>query len=163
MLPNLKLYAALGVAIVIALLSVAVYVQTERLRAVKAEYGAFVAQTKAIGEAAEAKRQQDIKDRAAISAKQESDHVVRYSSLDAKYRAALAVARRVPNANSGSSQAKPLSDAAAVISCPDRQADTAGRLERLEVGVLALLDRGNKAIERTVTCKDWIDQQTAVR
>jgi len=46
-------YAAIGAALVIAGLGVALKVQTSRLDAVKAEYATFVAQTKAIGEAAE--------------------------------------------------------------------------------------------------------------
>lgn len=46
-------YAALGAAVVIAGLGIALKVQTSRLDAVKAEYAGFVAQVKAIGEAAE--------------------------------------------------------------------------------------------------------------
>ena len=46
-------YAAIGAAVVIAGLGLALKVQTSRLDAVRAEYAGFVAQTKAIGEAAE--------------------------------------------------------------------------------------------------------------
>lgn len=46
-------YAAIGASVVIAGLGIALKVQTARLDAVKAEYASFVAQTKAIGEAAE--------------------------------------------------------------------------------------------------------------
>lgn len=57
-------YAALGAAVVIAGLGIALKVQTSRLDAVRAEYAGFVAQTKAIGEAAEkAARQKEVDDR----------------------------------------------------------------------------------------------------
>ena len=46
-------YAAIGAGLVIAGLGIALKVQTSRLDAVKAEYAGFVAQVKAIGEAAE--------------------------------------------------------------------------------------------------------------
>lgn len=52
---GLTLYIAIGAAVIIAGLSIAVKVQSSRLASVKAEYAGFVAQTKAIGEIQEAK------------------------------------------------------------------------------------------------------------
>ena len=131
-----------------------------RLDASKAEFAVFKAETKAAGEAAEVARQKDISDRKVISIKQEADNAKRYASLDARYRAAVAAARMSGN-NSSSSTTESLSSAAAVISRTDRPLDLAGRLAGLEEGILGLLQRGDKAIERTITCKAWIDEQVA--
>ena len=92
-----------------------------------------------------------------ITTKQEADHAKRYADISAKY----ADARKRLSAHSG--QAQPLSDAAQSLNCPDRQADLARGLERLESGILALLERGDTAIERTITCKAWLDAQIQVQ
>lgn len=98
--------------------------------------------------------------RTGITEKREAENATAYAELDARYRAALLRLRAKP---SGNGEAKPLSQAASVIACPDRQADVAGRLERLEEGILGLLERGDKAIARTVTCKAWLEEQVKVR
>ena len=95
-----------------------------------------------------------------ITAKKEAENAKEYASLDARYRAAL-IAARVRNTPSNS-QTKPLSEAASILDCPDRQADVAERLERLEVGVLELLERGDRAIQRTITCRNWVEEQSKV-
>lgn len=133
-------------------------VQGWRLDSEKAAFSAFKAQVDAEGKASEIARQKDISDRKAISNKQEADNAKRYASLDTRYRAALAAAR-VPN--SGGSASEPLSSAATVLNCPGGQPDLAGRLADLETGILGLLQRGDKAIERTITCKAWLDDQIA--
>ena len=156
--PMMYVYAGVG-ALVIAL-GVGVKVQTARLDSCKATAAAFQAITKAEGQAAEKARQKDILDRQAISTKQEADNAKRIASLDLRYRAALATAR-LSGANSGSGQAQSLSSAATSISCPDRSGDVAGRLAELETGILGLLERGDKASERTITCKAWIDEQVS--
>ena len=135
--------------------------QSAKREAVQAKFDGFVAQTKAQGEAAEAARLKDIADRNEISKRKEQDHEKRIQTLDAKYAAALTAARRVLPANTLGRETQPLSSAATVISCPDRQADIAGGLADLEVGVLGLLKRGETAIERTALCKEWIDEQVA--
>ena len=153
------LYKWIAIGAVILLLGIGLKIQTARLDAVKKEYAEFVAKVKAIGEAQEAKNKAEEEQRNTISKRKEVDYGKRIKDLSAKY----ADARRLLDANSGSSQVGPLSAAASIISCPDRQADTAGRLERLESGVLAILERGDKAIERTIACKGWLDEQTAVK
>ena len=100
------------------------------------------------------KNRQEAITRDNISKQKEADHAKRYAALDRKYAAARL------SAHSG--QAESLSAAAAILSCPDRQADVAGGLANLESGILALLERGDRAIERTVTCKAWLDGQGAV-
>ena len=160
------LLSPIGRMFVVALAGVAMgfggawKVQGWRLDAVKAGAAAFQAQVAAEGRAAEKARLQDILDRQTISAGKEADHAKRYASQDARYRAAVAAAR-LSNANSGSGGSEPLSNAAAGLNCPNGQPDVAGKLAELEVGILALLERGDKAIERTITCKAWIDEQVA--
>ena len=97
--------------------------------------------------------------RNSITDKREAENATAYADLDARYRAALLGLRKPPV----NGEAKPLSRAATVLACPDRQADVAGRLERLEEGILGLLERGDKAIRRSITCRDWLQDQIAVK
>lgn len=152
-------YKWLAIGGVIFILGTAAYVQTKRLDSCKREYAEFVAKVKAIGEAQEAKNKLEEAQRNAISKQKEAAYGQRIKDLSTRY----ADARRLLDANTGGGQTSSLSSAATIISCPDRQADTAGRLERLESGVLALLERGDKAIERTIACKGWLDEQIAVK
>ena len=160
------LASPMGRMLVVALAGVAMgfggawKVQGWRLDAIKAEFSAFQAQVKVAGEVAEKARLQDILDRQTISAKKEAENAKRYDALTARYRAALTAAR-VSDSLAGSGEAKPLSSAAAGLNCPNGQPDTAGKLADLEVGILALLERGDRAIERTITCKGWTDEQLA--
>ena len=94
-----------------------------------------------------------------ITEKREAENATAYANLDARYRAAL-IGLRDKSRSDG--KAQPLSQAASILACPDRQADVAGRLERLEVGVLGLLERGDKAIARTITCYNWLNDQAKV-
>ncbi len=154
--PTMWIYV--GVGVLVLALGTAVKVQSSRLESCKEAHAQFVATVKAAGDAAEAARQKDILDRKDISTKQEADNAKRYATQDARYRAALAAAR-VSGSNTSGGEAKPLSSAATVISSPSGQPDLAGRLASLEEGVLVLLQRGDRAIERTITCKAWIDEQ----
>ena len=152
-------WGAVAAGVVILGLTVVLKVQTARLEASQSAFSAFKAQVEQEGKAAEKQRLQDILDRKAISDKKEAEDAKRYAALGVKYRAAVAAAR-LPN-SPGSGETQPLSSAAAVISCPDRQPDLAGRLAELETGVLEILERGDKAIARTITCKSWLDEQIA--
>ena len=123
-------------------------------------YDTFVAQTKAIGEARIARNKAQKVEQDSIT-KEETKHAEElYNALDMAYAAALA---RLRNNNSGSGGVQPLSSAASSISCPDRQADVANRLGELEAGILGLLQRGDKAIARSMVCKEWLDKQGAVK
>jgi len=107
----------------------------------------------------EARKEREREARNTITEKREAENATAYADLDARYRAALLGLRKP----AGDNQAKPLSQAASLIACPDRQADVAGRLERFEAGALGLLERGDKAIARTITCKVWLDDQLKVK
>jgi len=151
-------WVAAGAGVLIIALGLGVTVQTSRLDSCKTEAAGFKADVKAKGEVAEKARAQDIIDRQKLSDKQEQDNAKRFATQAARYRAAL-VAARVPRSDPDSSEAQPLSAAATQLGCPDRQPDVAGRLATLEEGILGLLQRGDVAIERTVTCKRWLDEQ----
>lgn len=73
-------YAALGAVLVIGGLGVALKVQTSRLDAAKAEFAAFVAQTKAIGEAAE--KAAKLKEAADLKRKEDADAQLTRSRRD---------------------------------------------------------------------------------
>ena len=103
---------------------------------------------------------QEAAERDKITKTNEADNAKRHANLDARYRAAL---RGLRDKSGSDSAAKPLSAAASILACSDRQADAAGRLERLEEGILGLLERGDKAIARTMTCKAWLDEQLTVK
>ena len=93
-----------------------------------------------------------------ITDKREAEHATAAADRDARYRAEL-LGLRKPAAHG---EAKPLSSAASVIACAPRQADVAGRLASLEEGILGLLERGDKAIARTITCRNWLEDQAKV-
>jgi len=165
------LYLVLGALLVMGAMGFALKVQSSRLASSKAEtaavqvaYDSFVAKTKALGDAAELKARAQEKERAALTKKTEKEHATRTQSLTTQLANAVAAARVRDKPNAGSGGVPNLSSAASSISCPDRQADIAGRLERLEVGILErLVGRGNAAIERTVFCKEYLDGQAAVK
>lgn len=93
-----------------------------------------------------------------ITDKREAEHATNQANSAADFRAELLRLRK----QQVHGEAQPLSAAAAVITCPGRQADVAERLASLEEGILGLLERGNKAIIRTVACKSWLDDQIKV-
>ena len=97
----------------------------------------------------------EILQRNASTDRREADH----ETIIAGLRADL---ERVSNPAPGSG-VRPLSEAASVLACPDRQADVTARLARLEAGILArLVGRGNEAIVRTITAREWLLDQGLV-
>ena len=150
---SILLYLVLGLAILATLSGIAWKIRESGKDAIRLEW-------------AEANRKErDRLDREAvlrngITEKREAENATAYANLDARYRAALAGLR---DKSRGDGKAQPLSQAASVLACPDRQADVAGRLERLEEGVLGLLERGDKAIARTITCRNWLEDQLKVK
>ena len=146
-------YLLAGLAILVTLSGIAYKIRESGKDAVRLEWA----------EANEKERARLAKEAAirnTITEKREAENATAYANLDARYRAAL-VGLRDKSRSDG--KAQPLSASASVIACPDRQADVAGRLERLEEGILGLLERGDRAITRTVTCKAWLEDQLKVK
>lgn len=156
----LPLAGALAAGAIILVMGIGLKIQTSRLHAVQDEFSAFKTKTKAEGDAAkvDAKRQMD--ERTSASKQREQENAKRYADLDARYADAR---RRLRDRDPGGGEAKPLSAAAGIAHCPGGQADIAGGLDRLEGGILALLERGDRAITRTETCRAWIADQMTVK
>lgn len=148
---SILFYAILGLAILMTLSGIAYKIRESGKDAIRVEWAAANA-------AEEARKAEEKKQRDTLTAKREAENAKAYDKLNARYRAALTGLRQSP----GDGQAKPLSAAASELACPDRQADAAGRLERLEIGVLGLLERGDKAIVRSETCRAWLTEQGQV-
>ena len=150
---SIILYGIIALAILATLSGIAWKIRESGKDAIRIEW------------AEENRKERDRLDREAlvrngITDKREAENATVYADLDARYRAALVGLRDKPR---GDGKAQPLSQAAGIIACPDRQADVAGRLERLEVGVLGLLERGDRAIQRTITCRSWLEDQLKVK
>jgi len=146
---GLTLYAAIGAAVIIGLLSIALKVQSSRLEATKAEYAAFVATTKAIGEKAQAEAK--LKETQDKLAKEKADNENQTN------RARLAVlTKRLRDSNSGSSllPAIPTNAGSAETITFDRPSlDRA--LSSYEEGIAGLIEEGDKAIIDLNTAKQW--------
>ena len=150
---SILLYLVLGLAILATLSGIAWKIRESGKDAIRVEW------------AEENRKERDRLDREAlvrngITDKREAENATAYADLDARYRAVL-IGLRDKSRSDG--KAKPLSQAASVLACAPRQADVAGQLERLEEGVLGLLERGDNAIARTITCRNWLEDQLKVK
>lgn len=144
-------WAALGAALVIAGLGVAVKVQTARLQACQADHAAFVATVEANGKAAEERAK-----------KQEQDDRKRKVDADAenaKTRRDMAGVYDAYKRLRDSSASRFLSGSASSSGGPARaclDADAANRaLSNFEAGVAGLLEEGDRAIVDMNTARRW--------
>ena len=150
---SLIIYAVLAIAILGMLAGIGYKIRESGKESVRLEW--------AEANRAEKERQElERQERDKLTQKREADHAANISTLDRRYRAALVGVR---NQSRPDGEAPSLSAAAVLIACPDRQADAAERLARLEEGVLGLLERGDRAIVRTETCRAWLTEQQAVK
>lgn len=144
-------YAALGAVLVIGGLGVALKVQTSRLDAVKAEYAAFVAQTKAIGEAAE--KAAKLKEAADLKRKEDAD------AETARVRRDLAGVYDAYKRLRDSPSRRTFSEAGGTAASPARaclDAAAANRaLQAFDAGVAGLLEEGDRAIVDINTARRW--------
>lgn len=147
-------YAALGAVLVIGGLGVALKVQTSRLDAAKAEFAAFVAQTKAIGEAAEkAAKLKEAEDR---KRKEDAD------AETARMRRDLAGVYDAYKRLRDSPSRRTFSEASGTAGSPARaclDAAAANRaLQAFDAGVAGLLEEGDRAIVDINTARRWAKQ-----
>lgn len=144
-------YAALGAVLVIGGLGVALKVQTSRLDAAKAEYAAFVAQTKAIGEAAE--KAAKLKEAADLKRKEDAD------AETARVRRDLAGVYDAYKRLRDSPSRRTFSEAGGTAASPARaclDAAAANRaLQAFDAGVAGLLEEGDRAIVDINTARRW--------
>jgi len=123
------------------------------------EFAAYQATVEQIGKAAAEEQTRLETKRDAITKQKEAAYGLKYQDLSARYADAR---KRLRDQNAGSDNVRPLSSAASSSACPDGQAKLAGGLEQLEGEILGLLERGDRAIERTELCRDWLTDQTSV-
>jgi hypothetical protein len=146
----LLLYGALGAALIIGGLTVALKVQTHRLAATKAEYATFVAQTKALGLVAQAKADKQNADFKLL--KETVDHETKLNND----RLALA-AQRLRDTNTRRSYLPQISATSKRhdLACFDRtEFDAATRDLAGEVSELVV--EGEQATVDLDSAKDWI-------
>lgn len=146
-------YAAIGCAVVIAGLGIALKVQTSRLETVKAEYAGFLAQTRALGEAAKE-----------AAKKKEAEDKKRKELADADYArarrdlAGLSDAyRSLRDARSSgfrSLSAPPTTAAGTSRACFDG-AELQRTLERLDAGGAGIAEEGDAARIGLDAAKRW--------
>lgn len=145
-------YAAIGAAVVIAGLGIALKVQTSRLEAVKAEYAGFVAQVNAVGEAAEkAAKLKEAEDR---KRKEDADAQLTRSRREL---AALGDAyRSLRDARSRSGFLSPAAPGAADPgrACLDR-AELERTLERIDAVGAGIAQEGDQARIGLDSVKAW--------
>ena len=147
-------YAAIGAAVVIAGLGIAVKVQTSRLEAVKAEYAGFVAQVKAAGDAQNAK--------AAAEDKANKERKEKADAENKRLRSDLAGLYDAYKRLRDSPSRRTFSEAGGTAASPARaclDAAAANRaLQAFDAGVAGLLEEGDRAIVDVNTARRWAKQ-----
>ena len=155
MLP-IKTYLYGGIALVIALLIIALKVQTGRLDAEKAAFSAFRAHVEALGQAAE--KEAARANLANLKAKEQADRENANSKRNLagvyeSYRKLLAFqpgSGRLPEAAPGSKSPD--------LACFDRTAFNSGMAKAdgvLQSGAIGILQRGDQAIIDLSSAKAW--------
>lgn len=155
-----SMWGAIGVALLVAALGIAVKVQTARLDACQAEHAAYVAQVDALGQAAakEAKTRETANLKAKERADNESARAKRNLAgvYDAYQRLLHAEAGRSPVPAAAPGAADP------DLACFSRAAldrGLAGADATLQAGAVAILRRGDQAIVDLNTAKAWAKER----
>lgn len=146
---NLTMIGAIAAAVIIGALSLAVKVQSSRLESCKAEYAAFVAETKRLGEAA--------KSAADAEKKRLSDNLAKTEKSYAKARSDLATAnRQLRDASTSRSYvpAVPADTKRPDLACFDR-AELAESIKRLVAGMADIASAGDEATLNLNSGKEW--------
>lgn len=151
-----SMWGAIAVAILVAGLGAAVKVQTSRLDACKAEFGAFQAKVAALGEVAA--KEAKTRETANLEAKKRADNENLRTKRDlaglydayGKLRDQYAGRSNLPAAAPGSANPD--------VACFDRAAldrGLAGADGILQAGAIGILRRGDSAIADLNTAKEW--------
>lgn len=157
-------YACVALGIILALvLSIGgtmYWKQAQDLKVCIAEYGGFVAETKSAGTTSELER--TVKENALSNAavKIQGDLNAQYtinSKLHTDYKRLLN-----DKASASTGQAGALASSSARFSCPDRDTELSAALERLETGILPILESRDKAIIRTEACKVYLEEVQSI-
>ena len=147
--PIPMLWVAIGAAAIIALLSGALWLQTSRLNATRAEYSAFVATVKSAGEAAEKRAQETIardqRNKDTIDAQTK-----KLRAADAALATSLLVARTSRSYLSAPAPGAREPDAA----CFSR-AELESAIGRLDAGISGLIAKGDAYRIDLDAARDW--------
>lgn len=146
---GLTLYIAIGAALVIAGLGVALKVQTSRLEAKTAQYDSFVAQTKAVGEAQEAKTKETVEKHNKLVKEKNDENATLHAKLDV-------AAKRLRDKHSSFSLLPPAPDTSR---SPDRacfdRAELNGALREFTTGLDELIIACESRTIDLNTAKTW--------
>jgi uncharacterized protein YceH (UPF0502 family) len=115
----------------------------------RAELAAFKAEVAAAGKAQQAQNERDARAREAVIQQREAEHATTVANLTARYDA-LAGELRKPDP--GRRTVPTLAAAAPQLTCPDRAADFARRMDELETEVARLIARGDQALADLALC-----------
>lgn len=119
----------------------------------RAELAAFKTEIAAAGREAEARNERDRRAREAVIRQRESEHATTVANLTARYDD---LARELRNRDPGKRTVPTIAAAAPQLTCPDRAADFARRMDELEAEVARLIARGDKAIADLRLCvESW--------
>lgn len=160
LLLNWRVWAAAGIAV----LMLAVYVQTVRLTACKAEYAKFVGGVEALGKAAQKAAQDKAMQDKLFKENADAENARTTDGL----RADLDAARK--RLRDERARGRTLSAPAATAASPDKTcfnpALLAGAIQRLdegigrfEEGVLGIVESGSQAVIDLDTARRWAQQQ----
>ena len=149
-------WIAVGAAVLIAALGIAVKVQTDRLDAAKAEYAAFKTKVEILGEQAEkAAKIRELED-LAIKKRADDENAKTKRDLAGVYDAYRSL--RAQRAGSSLLPAAPAGATSPERACFDRAALDLGLAKAdaiLQEGALGILQRGDQAIVDLNTAKGW--------
>jgi hypothetical protein len=115
----------------------------------RAELGAFKAEVTAAGREAEERNKRDRRAREAVIQQREAEHATTVANLTARYDD---LARELRNRDPAKRVVPTIAAAAPELTCPDRAADFARRMDELETEVARLLARGDKALADLALC-----------
>ena len=149
---NLIAYGLIALAIIAAMSGIAWKIRESGKDAIRVEWAKANADERA-------RLERERTTRNTITEKHEATNATAYADLDRRYRAALLGVRIESR---GDTQAKSLSAAAGIARCPDGSANLAHGLAALEERILGLLERGDRAIARSETCRAWLTEQLKV-
>lgn len=153
-------YAAVALGVFLLIVSGMYWKQSQDLKVCTAEYAGFVANTKAAGTTSELERTIKENSLANAAVKIQGDLNAQYIA-NAKLHADN---KRLLNdrASAGASQAGALASSSGRFNCTDRESELAGALERLEIGILPILESRDKAIIRTEACKVYLEEVQSI-
>lgn len=149
--------ALIIIAVAIATPSIGWWYSSNELKVCTAEYKSFQDTTRSKGEVAEIKRVATETELANAAVNIQGDLNAKQTELNRVY-AEYDRLRRLNKGSAGNRQASTLAERTSGLSCPDRGAELAAVMGRLEDGVIPILKSRDQAINRTIACKAYLEE-----